>query len=160
MRRAKPGATTLSGARRTAAKISDTDRLVKVGKITASVAKAIKARNLTIAKHMDIVAGDIMLSDGAIKHIMSRHNSQIRQLGLTAEEYAMHIIAHFNQIFCGHDDRLLLVVNENKPHHDTAVIELRYSKKGYWRVVTANPREAAFFKKKNLLYEKKEKKNI
>lgn len=52
MRRAKNRAATLNGARRTAAKICDTDRFMKVGEITASVARA-----------AGIEPGDIVLAE-------------------------------------------------------------------------------------------------
>lgn len=145
MRRAKPGATTLSGARRTAAKISDTDRLVKVGKITASVAKA-----------AGIKAGDIVLGSTALRHIEERHSTEIHTYRLTPLTMVQYVADNFNQIRQGSGNSLLLIVLGYKGDTTlTAAIQINYStKEGFWEIATAQPRRLKAIAQKRILYEK------
>lgn len=145
MHRARNRATTLNGARRTVAKICDTDRFVKVGKITASVAKA-----------AGIEPGDIFLGSTALRHIEERHSTEIQAQGLTPETMVQYVADNFNQIRHGSGDSLLLIVLEYKGDMTlTAAIQINYStKKGFWEIATAQPRRLKAIAQKRILFEK------
>lgn len=119
MRRAKNRAATLNGARRTAAKICDTDRFMKVGEITASVARA-----------AGIEPGDIVLGSTALRHIEERHSKEIHTHRLTPLTTVQYVADNFNQIRQGSGNSLLLIVVGFKGDMTlTAAIEINYSTK-------------------------------
>lgn len=114
----------------------------------------------SVAKHIGVEAGDIMIDAHTVTHLLYRHKMQLDQLGLTPIMFAKTIVSQFNQIYEGKDSKLLLVcMGEGEPHHNTAVIGLFLNKgpkeKSFWQVVTACPRSPEFFNNKILLYEKK-----
>ncbi len=151
MRRAKNRAATLNGARRTAAKICDTDRFMKVGEITASVARA-----------AGIEPGDIVLGSTALRHIEEQHSTEIQTYGLTPLATVQYVADNFNQIRQGSGDSLLLIVVGFKGDMTlTAAIQINHStKKGFWEVATAQPRRIKAIAKKKILYEKQRRVRI
>lgn len=137
----------LDGARKTAdGGLSDHNYYQKIGKITTGV-----------AKKAGIEPGDIVVDTDALKHIMSRHEQEISALGIDYLAYAKLIATQFNRIYVGTGDSYLLVVY---PHDGSlthvAAIQANYSvKKGFWEVVTAQPRNTARLNDKNKRWQMK-----
>ena len=107
-----------------------------------------------IAKKIGVKAGDIMIDSHAITHLMKNHKAQLEELGVSAEMFVRMVVATFNMVYSGHEDRLLLVCSDGLTHYNTVVIAI-IRNKGFWEVVTACPRRIDFFKNKIPIYIKK-----
>lgn len=131
----------LSGTRRIAdGGLSDRHYYQKIGKITTGV-----------AKKAGIEPGDIVISKNALAHIKNRHEPEISALGIDYLAYVKLIATQFNRIYVGTGDSYLLVVY---PHDGSlthvAAIQANYSvKKGFWEVITAQPRQVSHLNEKN-----------
>ena len=97
----------------------------------------------TIAQEAHIKCADIYISDNQIKHIYARHQKELEQIGMRAEEYIKYILNNFNQIRKGSGESILLVVyHETDNKHNTAAMALNYSiEKEFWEIKTAQPRK-------------------
>lgn len=138
---------TLNGSRRVkvAGMCDDKDDFIKIGVISMPVAK--KA-------HID--SGNIVVSRSAIAHISQRHLHEINALGITPADYVAFIAKYYNRIYLGSGGSYLLVVhNRSKDMAHVAAIRINYSlEKGFWEVVTAQPRLKVRLKPKDLKWEK------
>ena len=97
----------------------------------------------TIAQEAHIKCTDIYISVNQLKHIYARHQKELEQIGMTAEEYIKYILNNFNQIRKGSGESILLVVyHETDDKHNTAAMALNYSiEKEFWEIKTAQPRK-------------------
>ena len=97
----------------------------------------------TIAQEAHIKCADIYISVNQLKHIYARHQKELEQIGMTAEEYIKYILNNFNQIRKGSGESILLVVYyEPDDKHNTAAMALNYSiEKEFWEIKTAQPRK-------------------
>lgn len=110
------------------------DGYIKVGRIKQ-----------TIAKEAHIKAADIMVNANHIKHIASKHNTELKTCGITPLEYVELIVSKFTEIRQNKGESLLLI-KRNDPHDaDTVTIELLYNNQTkFWEVKTAQPRRNIF----------------
>lgn len=108
-----------------------------------------------IAKKVGVTSGDIMIDDHTLAHIFKSHRRQLEDLGVTPLVFIEMTIKSFNQIYQGHDNRLLLTCKSGEDHQKTIVISLLLRNKSFWEVVTGGPWRTEFFKNKTPLYEKK-----
>lgn len=138
---------TLNGSRRVrvTGMGDNKDDFVKIGVVSKSVAK--EAR---------IDPGNIVVSRSAIAHISQRHLQEINAIGITPADYVAFIAKYYNRIYLGSGGSYLLVVhNRSKDMAHVAAIRINYSlKKGFWEVVTAQPRLKVRLKPKDLKWEK------
>lgn len=136
----------LDGARKTAdGGLSDRLYYIKLGKITSGV-----------AKKAGIKPGNIIVDVDALIHIKNRHEREVCALGIDYLTYVKLIATQFNRIYSGSGDSYLLVFypNDGSLTH-VAAIQANYSiEKGFWEVVTAQPRHTARLYDKNKRWQK------
>ncbi|MDR1739800.1 MAG: hypothetical protein LBR45_03495 [Bacteroidales bacterium] len=117
----------------------------KVGRITMPIAKAARMK-----------AADIYVDENHIKHVVSRHSRELKQLGLSAIDIIRLVAGSFNRIYKA--DRgcyFIVIYNKEKEKTKSSVIELNYSaKKEFYEIKNSVPYRTEFFNNKSLLWKK------
>jgi hypothetical protein len=124
-------------------RIEDQAHAKKLGRLSQSVAKAIRRKS-----------ADIYITESYTKHIFNRHIGELRAIGYTPLDFAKEVIVGFNRIYKGAGNSILLVKWNGTPK--VAAIELNLAfRKEFYEVKTAQIRAKANMKNLKLLWQKK-----
>jgi len=116
----------------------------KVGRITMPIAKSAR-----------IKAGNILVNNNYLKHIDGTHLKELSALGMTAQDFIIHITSSFNRIYRDMDTEVLFLVIYHSNITHSAVIKINFiDKKSFWEIKTAAPFRTAFFKNKLLVWQR------
>ena len=124
-------------------RIEDQAHAQKLGRLSQSVAKAIRRES-----------ADIYITENYIKHIFNRHIEELRAVGYTPLDFAKEVVAGFNRIYKGTEFSILLVKWNGT--QKVAAIELNLAfKHNFYEVKTAQMRAKENMKNLELLWQKK-----
>lgn len=115
----------------------------KIGRITQSIAKAIKKP-----------AADIYLSKYWIKHNERYHSKEIKSVGMTVEQFIIWVVENFNQIRAATGESFTLIVYNGDDTSMTATIDITIQSNDNYEVKTAQPRRIESLANKQILWEK------
>lgn len=104
-------------------------------------------------KEAKIEAASIYVTENYLKHIETKHSTELQKLNMTAFEFVKLVCNNYNQIREGSGSSILLVVyNEALPL--VAAIDINYVlEEHFWEVKTAEPRRCSAVIKKALIWE-------
>jgi len=124
-------------------RIEDQTHARKLGRLSQSIAKAIRRKS-----------ADIYITDNYVKHIFNRHIEELRAIGYTPFDFAKEVVTGFNRVYKGAGDSILFVKWNGTPR--VAAIELNFAfQKDFYEVKTAQIRAKANMKNLELLWQKK-----
>jgi len=125
--------------------IFDTDGYAVVGRLSMTIAKAIRHKSATVKIHRHY-----------LQHIKLRHFEDLAAVGFDAETFVALVVTNFNQIREGSGNSLLLIIYNGIPK--VTAIELTYvlnEHESFYEVKTATVMRKEKLRKKKLLWEKK-----
>lgn len=120
---------------------SKEDKEFVVGVLNTEIAKAIKRR-----------PGEIYLNEQALKHIEEVHLKELKQIGMSVENYVRFILDNFNEIRVGKSLELFFIVNNGLSN--VAIVRMNFVKTKYY-VETATTMRGAYINKKELIWEER-----
>jgi len=126
----------------TSPKIEDQRHVQKLGRLSQSIAKAIRKKS-----------ADIYITENYIKHIFNNHIEQLRAIGYTPFDFVKEVVNGFNRIYQGSGDSILLVKWNGAAK--VAAIQLNLAfRQEFYEVKTAQIRAKGGLKDEKLLWKK------
>ena len=110
--------------------------------------------NKRVADKAHIKCADVYISSSNLKHIAVKHGVELEKLGLSPILLVKTILSNYNRVYEGSgDSKLLVIFEEDKNSHLSTAITINYiSKKGFWEVRTAQPRNTNDLKKRKRIW--------